>query len=81
MILVDEEVKEGVEVVEEHDDFRRLDPGADGGEADDVAEQHRHGRKHLARVQRAFAAPTIFSVKNILIDCIDDALTCVSSST
>ena len=56
LVLVDEEVEEGVEVVEEHDHFRRLDPGADVGEADDVAEQHRHRREHLALVQRAFAS-------------------------
>ena len=56
LVLVDEEVEEGVEVVEEHDHFRRLDPGADVGEADDVAEQHRHRREHLARVQRALAS-------------------------
>ncbi len=56
MILVDEKVKKCVQVVEEHDHFRRLDPGADGGEADDVAEEHRHRGEHLASVKRVFAA-------------------------
>ena len=31
-------------------------PGTDGGEANDVAEEHRHWREHLARVQGALAA-------------------------
>ena len=59
LILVDEKVEEGVQVVEEHDHFRRLNPGADGGEADDVAEEHRHRREHLARVERAFTTSNL----------------------
>jgi hypothetical protein len=61
LILVDEKVKECVQVVEEHDHFRRLNPGADGGEADDVAEEHRHRGEHLASVKRVFAASVFFN--------------------
>jgi hypothetical protein len=69
LILVDEEVEERVEVVEEHDDFRRLNPRADGCEPDDVAEQHRHGREHLARVQSTFAS-SVFANVNVIVNLI-----------
>ena len=59
LVLIDKKVEERVQVVEKHDHFRRLNPGADGGEANDVAEEHRYRWEHLARVHRVLTASNI----------------------